>query len=103
MSAVSASGYAGDPASKAPSRSASSSGEAEMLARLREQRRERRRGRPLSMARIADILNAEGRATRRGEPRKSGSVFAILRRLAASPPPPSDSGDGFRGGARMVC
>jgi hypothetical protein len=58
-------------------------GEAETLARLLALRRPRRRGQPLSMARIVATLNAEGRPTRRGEPWKPGSVFAILRRLAA--------------------
>ena len=57
-------------------------GEADTLARLLELRRSRARGRALSMQAIADTLNAEGRPTRRGEPWKPGSVFAILKRLA---------------------
>jgi hypothetical protein len=35
------------------------------------------------MARIAKTLNDEGRPTRRGEPWRPGSVFVILKRLAA--------------------
>jgi DNA invertase Pin-like site-specific DNA recombinase len=58
-------------------------GEAETLARLLELRQSKRRGQPLSIARIAATLNAEGRATRRGGPWKPGSVFDILKRRAA--------------------
>ncbi len=58
--------------------------EVDTLARLLALRRSRQRGRPLSMQAIAATLNAEGRPTRRGEPWKPGSVFAIVKRVGRS-------------------
>ncbi len=56
-------------------------GEADTLARIRQLRRKPRGGKRLSVAKIADRLNAEGRPTRGGNPWKPGSVYAILKRL----------------------
>jgi DNA invertase Pin-like site-specific DNA recombinase len=56
-------------------------GETDTLERLHELRRSRRRGRPLSMQRIADALNAEQRPTRDGGLWKPGTVYGILARL----------------------
>lgn len=55
-------------------------GEAAALARIRQLRRQRRNGRPLSVARIASTLNAEGHATRTGARWAPGTVHAILAR-----------------------
>ncbi|HET6430534.1 MAG TPA: recombinase family protein [Phycisphaerae bacterium] len=57
-------------------------GEAQTVERIRQLRR-KPKGRPrLSVANIAEILNAEGRPTRTGGPWRPGTVWGILRRLA---------------------
>ena len=55
-------------------------GEADTLKRIRELRRKPRKGKRRSYAKIADMLNAEGRPTRHGRPWKPATVFNICNR-----------------------
>ena len=55
-------------------------GEADTLTRMRQLRRKPRKAKRMSIAKIADQLNAEGRPTRGGKPWRPGSIHAILSR-----------------------
>ncbi len=59
-------------------------GEAETVERMIALRLTVARRRPLSFARIAAVLNEEGRATRTGVPWRPGGVFAVLKRIRAT-------------------
>ena len=59
-------------------------GESDTLKRIRELRRKPRGRRRLSFAKIAAVLDREGRATRMGGAWKPGSVHSVLKRANAS-------------------